>query len=133
MPRDAPWIKETCLGDDEGGESPGDAADADAEACASLRLERTAVGALAREDVPTDDVETPPRQTGIRRAADAEACVLEDKRSIARASIARRCDRGGRRAVNGHAARLRARPRVTWLSAVSTNAFFAKKLSNGWF
>jgi hypothetical protein len=70
MPRDAPWIKETCLGDDEGGESPGDAADADVEACASLRLERTAVGALAREDVPTDDVETPPRQTGIRRAAD---------------------------------------------------------------
>jgi hypothetical protein len=95
MPRDAPWIKETCLGDDEGGESPGDAADADAEACASLRLERTAVGALAREDVPTDDVETPPRQTGIRRAADAEACVLEDRRSIARASIARRRGRWG--------------------------------------
>ena len=95
MPRDAPWIKETCLGDDEGGESPEDAADADVEACASLRLERTAVGALARDKVPTDDVETPPRQTGIRRAATAEACVLEDRRSIARASIARRRGRWG--------------------------------------
>ena len=126
MPRDAPWIRETCLGGDEGGESPGDAADADAEACASLRLERTAVGALARQDVPTDDVETPPRQTGNRRAATAEACVLDDRRSIARASIARRRDREGRRAVNGHAARLRARPRVTWLSA-SRRALFSPK------
>ena len=96
MPRDAPWIKETCLGHDEGGESPGAAADADAEACASLRLARTAVGAFGRcGKVSTDDHVETPRQTGIRRAAAAEACVLEDRRSIARASIARRRGRWG--------------------------------------
>ena len=96
MPRDAPWIRETCLGGDDGVESSADCADADAEACAILRLARTAVGAFGRcGKVSTDDHVETPRQTGIRRAATAEACVLEERRSIARASIARRRGRWG--------------------------------------
>ena len=114
MPRDAPWITETCLGADDGIESFEARADAEAEACASPRLARTAVGAFGRrEKGPTDDV------AGIRRAAAAEARVLEDRRSIARASIARPPDRGGETRGGQSAAEVSASPRVTRLSAVT--------------